>query len=87
MEMNNWTQKAAQALQSAQSIALEYNSPEVTLQHLNLALLEQQDGLIPQLIISMGSDPKRRIKQSCFGRNDFSVLLDLNTPEAQPVQE
>ena len=60
MEMNNWTQKAAQALQNAQNIALEYNSPAVRLQHLNLSLLEQNDGLIPQLMISIGVDPQRR---------------------------
>ena len=62
MEMNNWTQKAAQALQNAQNIALEYNSPEVRLQHLNLSLLEQNDGLIPQLMISIGVDPQMQIR-------------------------
>ena len=62
MEMNNWTQKAAQALQNAQNIALEYNSPEVRLQHLNLSLLEQNDGLIPQLMISIGVDPQNQIR-------------------------
>jgi len=62
MEMNNWTQKAAQALQNAQNIALEYNSPEVRLQHLNLSLLEQNDGLIPQLMVSIGVDPQNQIR-------------------------
>ena len=56
MEMNNWTQKAAQALQSAQALALEYEHAQVDVQHLHLAMLKQNDGLIPKLLEGMQVD-------------------------------
>ena len=61
--MNNWTQKAAQALNAAQALALEYGHPELDIQHLHLALLQQQDGLIPQLLTGIGVDPARLASQ------------------------
>ena len=61
MEMNNWTQKAAQALNAAQALALEHGHPEVDIQHLHLALLKQEDGLIPKLLNGMGKDVDQMI--------------------------
>ncbi|MBP3372426.1 MAG: type VI secretion system ATPase TssH, partial [Clostridia bacterium] len=61
MEMNNWTQKAAQALQSAQALALEYEHAQVDVQHLHLAMLKQNDGLIPKLLEGMQVDISRMI--------------------------
>ena len=61
MEMNNWTQKAAQALNAAQALALEHGHPEVDIQHLHLALLKQEDGLIPKLLSGMGKDVDQMI--------------------------
>ena len=44
MDANKFTQKSLQAVQRAQSIAMEYGNPELTALHLALALLER-DGL------------------------------------------
>ena len=50
MDINKFTQKAQQALMDAQSIAARYKHQQVDNEHLMLALLNQEDGLIPHLL-------------------------------------
>ena len=54
MNAQNYTQKTAQAIQTAQSIATTYGSQQIEQCHLLLALLEMENGLIPQLLERMG---------------------------------
>ncbi len=51
------TQKSQEAVQAAQTVALEYGSPQVEQSHLLYALLDQENGLISQLITGIGPDP------------------------------
>ena len=53
MDLNRLTQKSQQAFQEAQSKALRYGHVETDGEHLLLALLEQQDGLLPRLLTRM----------------------------------
>jgi ATP-dependent Clp protease ATP-binding subunit ClpB len=53
MDLNRLTQKSQQAVQEAQSKALRYGHVEIDGEHLLLALLEQQDGLLPRLLARM----------------------------------
>ena len=57
MDMNQFTKKAREALQAAQRIAVEYSNNTVEQEHLLAALAQQQDGLIPQMLTNMGTDP------------------------------
>ncbi|MFR3791279.1 MAG: ATP-dependent chaperone ClpB [Blautia massiliensis (ex Durand et al. 2017)] len=57
MNMNQFTQKTMEALQSAQRLAVEYSNQAVEQEHLLAALAQQQDGLIPQLLTTLGADP------------------------------
>ncbi len=57
MNTNRFTQKAMEALNSAQRIAVEYSNNTVEQEHLLAALAQQQDGLIPQMLTNMGTDP------------------------------
>ena len=57
MDMNQFTQKAREALQAAQRITVEYSNNTVEQEHLLAALAQQQDGLIPQMLTNMGTDP------------------------------
>ena len=57
MNMNQFTQKTLEALQSAQRLAVEYSNNAVEQEHLLAALAQQQDGLIPQLLTKLGADP------------------------------
>ncbi len=54
MTPQNFTQKSLEAVQTAQSIATTYGSQQVEQCHLLLALLEAENGLVPQLITGMG---------------------------------
>ncbi|MGE3539385.1 MAG: ATP-dependent chaperone ClpB [Candidatus Tectimicrobiota bacterium] len=53
MDLNRLTQKSQQALQEAQSKAQRSGHVEIDGEHLLLALLEQQDGLLPRLLTRM----------------------------------
>src|ERR1700674_3315740 len=53
MDINRMTQKSQEALQSAQGLALRHGHQEVDSDHLLLALLEQQEGLVPRLLARM----------------------------------
>ena len=57
MNMNQLTQKTIEALQSAQRLAVEYSNQAVEQEHVLAALAQQQDGLIPQLLTKLGTDP------------------------------
>ena len=53
MNLQKFTQKSLEAIQNAQSNAVEYGNPQLDQQHLLLALLQQEDGLIPGLLQKM----------------------------------
>ena len=57
MNAQKMTQKSLEALQAAQSLAVEYENQALAPEHLFCALLNQQDGLIPQLFQKMGAEP------------------------------
>ena len=57
MNAQKMTQKSLEALQAAQSLAVEYENQALCPEHLFCALLSQQDGLIPQLFQKMGAEP------------------------------
>ena len=56
MNMQKLTQKSREALQSAQSLAIEYQNQQLDCEHLLAALAGQEDGLIGQLLKKMGVD-------------------------------
>ncbi|MCC7383871.1 MAG: ATP-dependent chaperone ClpB [Deltaproteobacteria bacterium] len=53
MASNKLTQKSQEALQSAQSLAVRRGHQEVDADHLLLALIEQEDGIFPRLLLRM----------------------------------
>ena len=57
MNIEQMTQKTREALQAAQRIAVEYSNNAVEQEHLLATLAQQQDGLIPQMLQTMGTDP------------------------------
>ena len=58
MNINKFTTKSAEALNTAQNLAAQYSNQAVDQQHLLAALATQEDGLIPEMLRSMGADPK-----------------------------
>ena len=57
MNNNQFTQKTLEALQAAQQLAIEYQHNAVEPEHMLHALVTQQQGLIPQLLQTLGTDP------------------------------
>ena len=57
MNNNQFTQKTLEALQAAQQLAIEYQHNAVEPEHILHALVTQQQGLIPQLLQTLGADP------------------------------
>ena len=68
MNAQNFTQKSIEAINNAQGIAIEYKNPQVEVEHILFALLEQDNSLIKELIKKMGvienfeEDIKRRVE-------------------------
>jgi len=58
MDMNRFTEKSRQALQEAQSNSLRFGHQEVDIEHMALALVRQEDGLVPRLLEKAGYMPK-----------------------------
>ena len=56
MDLERLTKRSAEAIRSAQSLAQGYGNPQIEQTHLLLALLEDETGLIPQLLAGMGID-------------------------------
>ena len=54
MNAQNFTQKSIEAINNAQSIATMNQNPQVEVEHILLALLEQDNSLIKELIKKMG---------------------------------
>ncbi len=57
MNMNKYTEKAQEALMGAQQLADREGFPEITPEHLLLTLLEQREGIVPEIVRKMNADP------------------------------
>ena len=53
MNLQNFTQKSQEAIQSAQNLAIRNNHQQLEQIHLLAALLQQDGGLVPQLLRKM----------------------------------
>ena len=58
MNSQKLTKKSLEAVNQAQSIAIEYQNMNVEQEHILYALLTQENGLIPQLFTKMGIDTR-----------------------------
>ncbi len=56
MNIQKFTQKSIEAINNCEAIAMEYGNQEIEQEHLLMALLRQDNGLIPSLISKMGID-------------------------------
>ncbi len=56
MDLDRLTEKAMAAVQAAQEITIRMGQQQIDGEHLHLALVSQQDGLIPRLLGYMGAD-------------------------------
>jgi ATP-dependent Clp protease ATP-binding subunit ClpB len=57
MNINKYTEKAREAVAGAIELARQANNPQLEPEHLLVALVEQRDGIVPNLLRKMGADP------------------------------
>ena len=57
MNLNKYTQKGQEAVVTAQQLAESSNHPQIEPEHLLVALVEQQDGVVPSLLQKLQLDP------------------------------
>src|SRR3954454_11771328 len=71
MQADRFTIKSQEALAAAQRLAGARRNPEVTPHHLLVALLEQQDSIVPRVLQRAGADPeavRRRANEALDAR-------------------
>ena len=94
MRIEQFTLKAQEALQAAQTLARRMGSPEVEPEHLAKALLTQEQGVAEALLRRIGTDPALvqgrvdealerlpRIQGGDGGRMSQRLLRDLDKAE------
>ncbi|HEY2905247.1 MAG TPA: ATP-dependent chaperone ClpB [Vicinamibacterales bacterium] len=57
MNINKYTEKAQEAVLAAQQLAEQANNAQVEPEHLLVALVDQKDGIIPDLLRKINADP------------------------------
>jgi ATP-dependent Clp protease ATP-binding subunit ClpB len=57
MDINKFTQKAQEAILAAQQLAGQMNHSQIEPEHLLVALVEQPEGVVPELLRKMSADP------------------------------
>ena len=91
MNAQKFTQKSMEAIQAAQSIALEYQNMQIEQAHLLYALLDQEEGLIGELMRKMNvqglkeaaqREIERLPKVSGSGREPGKVYISTDVEQA-----
>jgi ATP-dependent Clp protease ATP-binding subunit ClpB len=57
MNLNKYTEKAQEAVLASIELARQGNNPQVEPEHLLVALIEQREGIVPELLRKMSLDP------------------------------
>ncbi len=61
MDFQKWTEKSLSAIQSAQNLTQEFGNSQIEQEHLLYSLLVQENGLIPEIVKSLGIDVNKMI--------------------------
>ncbi len=80
MDMNRLTLKSIEALQQAESIATSYSNQEVSIEHLLLALLTQENGLLPRFFQKLG------VEQNSF-KQELENIINKKPKVTGPGKE
>ena len=72
MDINRFTEKLQEAIRAAQTKAVRYGHQQIDVEHLLAALLEQEGGLAPSILLKAGIDvegarppPRSRNSTAC----------------------
>jgi ATP-dependent Clp protease ATP-binding subunit ClpB len=70
MDINRFTEKAQAAVRAAQTLATRYSNQQIEVEHLLLALLEQEGGLVPSILskAAVNTDALRQAVEAEIGK-------------------
>src|SRR5262245_9762966 len=80
MNLNKLTEKAQEAVLTAQNLASEFNQPEITPEHLLAALVEQQGGIVQSILRKLAVEPRQ---MAADARKLFHALPKVYGAEAR----
>ncbi len=82
MDLNTFTQKSQEAISEAQNFAVRYQNQQIDVEHLTLALIDQ-NGLVSRLLerLDISTDAYRRALETEIGK-----LPKVSGPGSQPGQ-
>lgn len=97
MNLQKFTQKSLEAIQNAQSMAVEYGNPQMDQQHLLVTLLTQDEGLIPQLmqkvnvnvngLLQAAENEVKKLPRATGGQTYVSSDLEKTLTAAEKLAE
>jgi len=76
----NFTEKANLSLSEATNFAIKYSNPEIRIEHLQLALIGQPQGLIPNILMKMGFDISELVNSLKKSIDNFPKVNIANNP-------
>ena len=77
MDVSKYTEKAQETISIAQKLAEERNNTQLETEHLLLALIDQKDGVVPQILDKLGVDYTQMKRQL---ENELEKLAKASGP-------
>jgi len=86
MKFEKFTDKAQEAVVEAQQLALKLDNQQVDVEHLHMALLEQEDGLIPKLLEIIGTDTSKLKQELQLELDRLPKVYGTNVEQVYPTR-
>src|SRR5690242_18230263 len=84
MNLNKYTEKAQEAVVTAQQLAEKLNHPQIEPEHLLYALVEQRGGVVPDVLRKMNLDPAAVLSSVQAELNKQPKAYGGSTPAISP---
>src|SRR3954447_7576939 len=84
MNINKYTEKAREAVAAAVELARQGNNPQLEPEHLLVALVEQREGIIPDLLRKMSADPAAIARSAREAANKLPQAYGGSEPGMSP---
>ena len=87
MEANKYTKKALEAINEAQTLALERHNQQLCKEHIAYALLDDEDGLIAKLVTKCGADAPALLREIDKAISAFPSVTGQGAGEVYLAQD
>src|SRR5258705_5981936 len=84
MNINKYTEKAREAVAAALELAQQHNNPQLEPEHLLVALAEQREGIVPELLRKMNVDPAAIARDAREEAKKFPQAYGGSQPAMSP---